>query len=115
MWLVGWLVVSLVDTGKENLPRHPKHPHAHDLSARALQRQLSLGHGCTDTEPTDTVSDAAAPEMASPLIDRFEQFLKDEGVERVESGVFGADMSVALCNEGPVTIWLDSETMKRSK
>ena len=60
-------------------------------------------------------SDAAAPEMASPLIDRFEAFLKEEGVSQVESGVFGADMSVALCNEGPVTIWLDSETMKQPK
>ena len=56
---------------------------------------------------------AAAPEKASPMVDQFVELLKKEGVKRVESGVFGADMKVALCNDGPVTIWLDSETLSR--
>lgn len=51
---------------------------------------------------------AAPPEKAQPLIDFFVKCLRDEGVKRVETGVFGASMKVALCNEGPVTIWLDS-------
>lgn len=56
---------------------------------------------------------AAAPEEASPMVDRFVELLKKEGVTQVETGVFGADMKVALCNDGPVTIWLDSETLSR--
>ena len=34
-------------------------------------------------------------------------------IRRVESGIFGADMSVALTNEGPVTICMDSEVLKK--
>ncbi len=58
-------------------------------------------------------TEAAAPEYAAPLIDRFAEELKAAGVVTVEKGVFGARMEVDLCNRGPVTIWLDSETLKR--
>ena len=54
-------------------------------------------------------SDAARPELAAPLVERFAQALAGYGV-RVERGLFGADMQVALVNDGPVTIWLDSAT-----
>lgn len=53
--------------------------------------------------------DAAPPEMASPLCDHFAQVLRGLGVSRVETGRFGAHMDVTLCNDGPVTLWLDSE------
>jgi D-tyrosyl-tRNA(Tyr) deacylase len=52
--------------------------------------------------------DAAPPESAAPLIDAFVQALRDAGVLRVETGRFGAHMDVSLCNDGPVTLWLDS-------
>jgi D-tyrosyl-tRNA(Tyr) deacylase len=51
-------------------------------------------------------SDAARPEVAAPLIDRFCEALRGLGV-RVETGVFGAYMEVELVNDGPVTIVLD--------
>lgn len=51
--------------------------------------------------------DAALPELASPLVDAFAEALRGLGV-RVERGVFGAHMDVALVNDGPVTIMLDS-------
>ncbi|MGB1124286.1 MAG: D-aminoacyl-tRNA deacylase [Phycisphaeraceae bacterium] len=54
--------------------------------------------------------DAAPPELASPLCDAFAQALRGLGVSRVETGRFGADMKVSLCNDGPVTLWLDSDT-----
>jgi len=38
--------------------------------------------------------------------------LKENGVKKVESGSFGADMKVTLLNDGPVTIILDSEVIK---
>ena len=55
---------------------------------------------------------AAAPAQAEPLVDRFAQLLREKGVTRVEQGVFGASMKVSLCNEGPVTIWLDSDSWR---
>jgi len=56
-------------------------------------------------------TDAAPPGVASPLCDYFCESLKRLGAARVESGRFGADMQVSLCNDGPVTLWLDSETL----
>ena len=50
--------------------------------------------------------EAAAPEEAEHLYERFCAALRDLGVE-VETGVFGARMDVELINDGPVTIVLD--------
>ena len=54
-------------------------------------------------------SEAAPPEAAAPLIDAFAAALRRLGIV-VATGAFGAHMQVALVNDGPVTILLDSET-----
>ncbi len=51
--------------------------------------------------------DAARPEHAAPLCDRFAALLRSEGLA-VATGVFGAVMQVHLVNDGPVTLWLDT-------
>jgi len=50
--------------------------------------------------------DAARPETAIPLYERFVSLLRETGV-RVETGEFGAVMEVDLVNDGPVTLWLE--------
>lgn len=50
--------------------------------------------------------DAARPEVAIPLYESFIGMLRDR-IPRVETGEFGADMKVALVNDGPVTLWLE--------
>lgn len=50
--------------------------------------------------------DAAKPDIASPLVDRFVALLRGEGVP-VQTGEFGADMLVEIANDGPVTILLE--------
>jgi D-tyrosyl-tRNA(Tyr) deacylase len=52
--------------------------------------------------------EAARPEHAQPLYDYFCQRLVAEGVP-VERGIFQAEMQVALINDGPVTLWLETE------
>ncbi|MEP7187730.1 MAG: D-aminoacyl-tRNA deacylase [Roseiflexaceae bacterium] len=52
---------------------------------------------------------AAPPELAAPLVDAFVAALRARGIA-VATGVFGAHMHVALLNDGPVTIMLDSTT-----
>ena len=54
---------------------------------------------------------AAPPPIAAPLVDRFAAALRGLGL-RIEEGRFGAEMSVALVNDGPVTIWLDSAELR---
>ena len=50
--------------------------------------------------------DAARPELAVPLYERFITLLRARGVA-VETGEFGAMMDVELVNDGPVTLWLE--------
>jgi len=52
-------------------------------------------------------SAAAPPEEGARLYERFAQALSDQGIE-VATGRFGADMKVALVNDGPVTIWIEA-------
>lgn len=53
-------------------------------------------------------STAAAPEDGKRLYEHFSAEVAAQGVT-VANGIFGADMKVALVNDGPVTIWLDTE------
>jgi D-tyrosyl-tRNA(Tyr) deacylase len=54
--------------------------------------------------------EAARPEQAEPLYQHFCQLLTAEGVA-VAQGVFQAHMEIALINDGPVTIWLDTAAL----
>ena len=56
---------------------------------------------------------AARPETAEPLYRFFCQRLLQNGVKKVEQGIFGADMQVSLINDGPVTIEINSKDLKR--
>lgn len=56
-------------------------------------------------------TDAARPELAAPMCDLFVEKLRALGCT-VATGEFGADMLVEIHNSGPVTIWLDTATLK---
>ena len=51
-------------------------------------------------------TDAALPEIAEPLVNRFIELLHGHGVP-TQTGKFGAHMEVKIHNDGPVTIWLE--------
>ncbi|SOC20104.1 D-tyrosyl-tRNA(Tyr) deacylase [Rhodobacter sp. JA431] len=53
-------------------------------------------------------STAAAPEDGNRLYEHFSNALRGLGLA-VENGEFGADMAVSLVNDGPVTIWMDTQ------
>ena len=50
--------------------------------------------------------DAARPETAIPLYERFVAMIRERGLT-TETGEFGASMAVELVNDGPVTLWLE--------
>src|SRR5688500_9235282 len=50
--------------------------------------------------------DAALPDVAEPLVQRFAELLRGHGVP-TQTGQFGAHMEVEIYNDGPVTIWLE--------
>lgn len=51
-------------------------------------------------------TDAAPPEVARPLVERFAELLRALGVP-TQTGEFGAHMLVEIANDGPVTIWME--------
>ncbi len=83
---------------------------------------LDVGGGCLVVSQFTLFADArkgrrpsfthaAPPEKAEPLIARFATLLRQAGVARVEMGQFGARMQVEIHNDGPVTIWLDTDEL----
>lgn len=55
-------------------------------------------------------TDAAPPEIAEPLVNRFVELLRESGVQRVETGIFRTMMLVEIHNDGPVTLILERDS-----
>lgn len=56
---------------------------------------------------------AAPPEEAEALYELYCKKISDNGIRRVEKGIFGADMQVSLVNDGPVTILYDTQIWRK--
>jgi len=67
--------------------------------------QVTL-YGNADKGKRPSFIEAARPETAIPLYERFIAALREKGL-RVETGEFGAMMEVEIVNDGPVTLWLE--------
>ena len=73
--------------------------------------QFTLMANCRHGNRPDFMA-SAKPAEAIPLYEYFKK-LAAESVKRVECGIFGADMKVSLLNDGPVTIVLDTDILKK--
>ena len=58
---------------------------------------------------------SAPPQEADELYRYFCEQLRQNGVQQIETGVFGADMQVSLVNDGPVTMLLDTDIWERKQ
>jgi D-tyrosyl-tRNA(Tyr) deacylase len=85
--------------GKMNLPLS-------DVGGALLVVSQFTLYGNSEKGKRPSFIDAARPEEAIPLYERFLSALRDRG-HKVESGEFGAMMEVELVNDGPVTLWLE--------
>lgn len=77
-------------------------------SAALVVSQFTLAADLRGNRPG--FSTAAAPDLGEYLYLAFADHLRAAGI-KVETGRFGADMDVALVNQGPVTIWLDTDAL----
>ncbi|MCE7071160.1 D-aminoacyl-tRNA deacylase [Dyadobacter sp. CY327] len=73
-----------------------------------LISQFTL-HASTKKGNRPSFIEAARPEIATPLYEGMITFLEKEIEKPIQRGIFGADMKVALLNDGPVTIIIDSK------
>ena len=77
-----------------------------DMGGKALVvSQFTLYADCRKGRRPSFV-EAARPEVADPLVDKFVEFLHTEGLH-VETGIFQAEMLVEIYNDGPVTVIID--------
>ncbi len=91
------------DAGKMNLALA-------DVGGAALVVSQFTLYGDMRKGRRPSFTDAARPDAAELLYQRFCKLLAVEGVV-VSQGVFQAHMQVSLVNDGPVTLWLDTATM----
>lgn len=79
-----------------------------DINGEALIISQFTLYGDTTQGRRPFFGDAARPEIAEPLYEKFIEFVKSYGVN-VASGIFGADMKVEIINDGPVTLMIESK------
>ena len=78
-----------------------------DIGGQALIVSQFTLYGDTRRGRRPSYTAAARPETAIPLYEAFIQGFREQGIH-VETGEFGADMSVEIRNDGPVTLMLES-------
>ncbi|MFH1086641.1 MAG: D-aminoacyl-tRNA deacylase, partial [Chloroflexota bacterium] len=84
-----------------------------DVDGEALVVSQFTLYGDARRGRRPSFSEAAPPEVAAPLVERFQALLRAQGVRRVASGQFQAHMLVEIHNDGPVTLLLDTDISRR--
>lgn len=103
-WLAGKIAAMRIFSdadGKMNLS-------IRDTGGRVLVVSQFTLHASTKKGNRPGFTGAARPDVAIPLYEYFLLAIEKETGHKPEHGVFGADMKVALINDGPVTIWMDT-------
>jgi D-tyrosyl-tRNA(Tyr) deacylase len=106
---INWLVSKIVYLriyGDENKVMNLS---VKDIDGEIIVVSQFTLHALTKKGNRPSYIKAAKPEIAIPLYEKFIQLLELELGKSVQTGQFGADMKVALVNDGPVTIIIDSK------
>lgn len=90
------------DEGKMNLS-------VQDVAGEIIVVSQFTLHASTKKGNRPSYIQAARPEVAIPLYEKFVQTLREASGLKIGTGEFGADMKVALLNDGPVTITMDTK------
>jgi D-tyrosyl-tRNA(Tyr) deacylase len=77
-----------------------------DVGGEAVVVSQFTLHADTRKGRRPSFVNAAPPQVAGPLVERFAALLEEQGVP-TQTGQFGAKMMVEIANDGPVTIWIE--------
>ena len=106
---IDWLVTKITqlrifgdDNGVMNLS-------VEEVNGEVLVVSQFTLHAATKKGNRPSYIKAARPEIAIPIYEKFVNTLENKLGKKVPTGIFGADMKVALLNDGPVTIIIDSK------
>jgi D-aminoacyl-tRNA deacylase len=103
-WLAGKIFSMRIFSDLDGKMNHA----VQDVSGDLLVVSQFTLHASTKKGNRPSFIRSARPEIAIPLYEAFIAAMETLLGKPVQRGVFGADMKVALVNDGPVTIWMDS-------
>lgn len=106
---INWLVSKIVNLrifGDENDVMNLS---VKDINGEIIVVSQFTLHALTKKGNRPSYIKAAKPDIAIPMYEKFVQQLENELGKKIQTGQFGADMKVALVNNGPVTISIDSK------
>lgn len=83
-----------------------------DMSGEVLLVSQFTLHGSTKKGNRPSYIKAAKPDIAIPLYEKFKLKIEQELGKKIQTGKFGAMMQVSLCNDGPVTLIIDTKDKK---
>lgn len=86
---------------------------AAELGYEALVVSNFTLYGDTSRGKRPSFTHAARADLAVPCYEQFLEEMGRQGLRSVQHGEFGADMQVRLCNDGPVTIMIDTDEWKK--
>ncbi|MEM0519153.1 MULTISPECIES: D-aminoacyl-tRNA deacylase [Aequorivita] len=104
-WLAGKIARLRIFSDKSNAMNLS----VQDVNGDCLVVSQFTLHANTKKGNRPSFINAAKPEIAVPCYEKFVLQLENQINRKVKTGSFGAMMDVALINDGPVTIWIDSK------
>lgn len=106
---IDWLVQKVINLRIFNDTNGVMNLSLKDIDGEVLVVSQFTLHADTKKGNRPSYIRAAKPEISIPLYEQFIFGLNQVSQKPVATGKFGADMQVALINDGPVTIWLDTK------
>lgn len=109
---IGWLAGKIVNLRIFNDAAGVMNISVKDKGGDMIVVSQFTLHASTKKGNRPSYIKAAKPDVAVPLYEKFVKELELEFGKSVQTGEFGADMQVALVNDGPVTIVIDTKDKK---
>lgn len=106
---INWLVRKITNLRIFNDENQVMNKSLLDVDGELIVVSQFTLHASTKKGNRPSYIKAAKPDVAIPIYQKFIATLEKETSKRVQTGQFGADMKVALINDGPVTIIIDSK------
>ena len=106
---INWLSNKLVNMRIFNDAQDVMNLSVKDVEGNILIISQFTLHASTQKGNRPSYIQAAKPDVAIPLYEKFIQKVEEDLGKTVQTGIFGADMKVSLLNDGPVTIVVDTK------